>query len=130
MNLFLTNHEYKNLHRDNLTAYYKSTDPIVYAEYIKNKIDNCDEEIIIIDDLRNFLHLNFMKHNYKNTKIIRINSTDESKLLREWVKTEYDNKQCENELDDYDKFDFVFDNDSTKEILEFLILENIDDIIY
>jgi phosphomevalonate kinase len=126
---FLTDHEYKDLHRNDLTTYYKSTDPIIYAEYIKDKINNGDNKVIIIDDLRNYLHLNFMKEYYSNIKVIRINSLDESKMSRGWFKTEYDNDICENELDNYDEFDVIFDNDFTKNDLKNQIMNKINDII-
>jgi len=61
LNKFMNYFEYKNLYRNELTSYYKLTNPIIYANAIKEFIDNSNKDIIIIDDLRILLHLEFIK---------------------------------------------------------------------
>ena len=129
LNKFINCHEYKNLYINELTSYYKSTNPIIYANAIHEFINNSDKDVIIIDDLRILLHLEFMKNNFGNIIIIRVNSTDTSKSDRGWTRTEYDNEVCENELDNYEYFDYIIDNNSSLEELKEKISENIQKII-
>jgi phosphomevalonate kinase len=124
---FMNSHEYKNMHRDALTAYFKTTDPIIYANAVQETIDNSDCDVIIIDDLRLMSHLIFMKNNNHNIKILRINSNDTSKEERGWIKSEYDNELCENDLDNYTDFDIIINNNLSQDDLKLKIISHIND---
>ena len=123
---FISNHEFKNKYRNQLTDYFYTTNPIDYIEDIYNLISNLNEDVIIIDDLRLKIHLDWIINKIKlnefyDLKIIRINSLDKNRELRGWFKTSYDLSNVECELDDY-HFDLVINND--------FIVENYVDSIY
>ena len=54
---------------------------------MQNMIEHSNHDIIIIDDLRLMCHVDFMRQNYSNIKIIRVNSNNENRESRGWVAT-------------------------------------------
>lgn len=116
LNQFLTDHEYKDKYRTQLTEYYDTTNPVTFTKYTENEIDKNEFDVYVVDDLRSFeFQIDYLLKNCSskwNMKFIRINSSDENKQKRGWVNTEYDKHLCETELDTYTEFDAIVNNDS------------------
>lgn len=115
---FITDQKYKDTYRDELTKYYYLNNPLIFAEYLENEINNDKtNNVFIVDDLRcRYIQLPYLLNKYKdkwNIKVIRINSTEENRTKRGWFKSSYDDDPCENNFDDYDKFDNIINNDNT-----------------
>ncbi len=129
----INDHEYKNNHRDALTEYFLSTDPLTYPKLLEHDIQNTNFDIYIIDDMRllveNAQYFKKYWSNKWNLVYIRINTTDETKINRGWVHSDYDNQPCENELDNYTDFDYVINNDGTLMDLYKIVTEILTNII-
>jgi phosphomevalonate kinase len=126
---FLSDHEYKNSFRDELTAYLDKTDPRVFTQLTIDFVNHALTDVYIIDDLRcldyQVLYLNKQKGigllNHWTMMMLRINASDKERQKRGWIKTVYDEHYCETELDKFDGFDYVIGNNGTKEELEIKI---------
>lgn len=117
---FESNYALKDSHRDKLTSFFydfvDGADGInKIIEYIKSYILEKDPKILIIPDLRLKKVLDFLTLNFKTINI-RINASDESRKLRGWIKTSYDDLDIETQLDDYE-FNEVINNDNTEQFL-------------
>ena len=82
---FMTDHDYKDFYRNQLTAYYDSIkDPYYFTkrmeEWIDGRLQNNPNHIYILDDVRCLEdQINYLNRHCKtkwNIKTIRINSTD------------------------------------------------------
>lgn len=118
---FINDHDMKNKYRDELTEYFHLTDPMKYMYEIKDCIKSSEHHTIVIDDLRLKSHLDYIQSILMcdptlNIQIIRINSSDDARIKRGWVKTSYDENYVECDLDDYN-FENVVNNE----------FENVDD---
>jgi phosphomevalonate kinase len=126
---FISDHEYKDSFRDSLTAYLDTCEYESFTRMLIRAID-CSHfgeyDFYIIDDVRCFdAQVKYvLKHcsNKWNVQIIRINATDESRQKRGWVKSKYDEHMCENDLDNYEGFNSIIDNDGSIEDLEKKVL--------
>jgi phosphomevalonate kinase len=119
---FVSDHEYKNSFRDELTAYLDKTDPTLFTQLTIDFVNQMLTDVYIIDDLRclNYQveYMNKQKLEHWTLIMLRINATNEERQKRGWIKTSYDEHYCETELDDYGGFDSVIDNNGTKKDLE------------
>lgn len=117
INLMLDDHAYKNSHRDALTEYFLSTDPLIYVKLLESDIETETFDVYIIDDMRLLVeNAQYFKENWAskwNLVYVRVSATDETKIGRGWTRSLYDNEPCENELDDYKEFDYVVENNGT-----------------
>ena len=87
-------------------------------EVYKNYFD-----IIIISDARFVDEIELVKEKYDSV-VIRINGKDNNLTLKE------KNHNTETSLDDYNNYDYIIDNNSTKEELEIKINEVLEDIVW
>lgn len=72
--------------------------------------------VYIITDLRTNLQVEYVKKHIADrfeTKYVRVNCSDETKSRRGWMKTHYDDSPYETELDNYDGFNIIVDNNGT-----------------
>lgn len=119
---FMNDHEYKDSHRNALTAFLDISDPVSFTKLSEELIDKNEYDVYIFDDLRSLrFQLEYINKNCRDKWTIhclRINSTEKSRESRGWTRTPYDDHYCENELDDYNNFDGVINNDSTIDDLE------------
>lgn len=130
---FIDDHEYKDSFRDKMTKYYKSTGPTMYVDSVIKDIQKSEYDTYIIDDMRLFNeHVKFfdMCSDEWNILYVRVNSTNETKTKRGWKNSEYDNFDIETELDNYEFFDIVLNNDSTIENLNKLFLSAITNVSF
>lgn len=113
----VSDHEYKDSLRDSLTAYLDKQNPIKFTQLMEKFIDLNEFDVYIIDDLRSYDNqVKYLKEKCShkwNIYYVRINSTDESRKKRGWIKTQYDDHIVETDLDNYTYFDYVINNDST-----------------
>ena len=126
---FINDHKYKDSFRNELTAYLDTCEYSSFTALLENAIDTNKftiSDIYIIDDVRcydaqiKYINDNFL-HKW-NTISLRINSSDDNRIKRGWIKTEYDNHMCENDLDDHTGFDHYINNDGSIEELEKKVL--------
>lgn len=127
----VTDYIFKEQHRNQLLEYFiKNKDLRADVEFITDYIQKNDFDYVIIPDLRMLGHLEeFQKFNSDNNNnnifrciYIRINASDEVKKQRGWIKKPCDDDPTETELDDYDKFDIVIDNNGTQDKLNEAII--------
>lgn len=125
---FINDHDYKNSYRDALTAYYDETDPTIFTQATIDLINLAKSDVYIIDDLRclhyqveymNKLKKTELKH--WDLTLIRINASSDERQKRGWIQSSYDEHYCENELDFYDKFDLVIENNGTRDELFIMV---------
>lgn len=116
-NLLINDREYKEKYRDGLTEFYKKSliiNPYFFELYVNGIIKSSSCEFVIISDIRTTNNLNFFKDIYtKDCLTIRIESSDNEKTKRGWVKSQYDNLSIETELDNIIKWDYVVHNNGT-----------------
>lgn len=118
---FVTDHKYKDSYRTQLTAFFDSKGPAVYSklltEFITKSYNDKLYDVFIVDDARykeyNIECIKKMFNNLWDIITIRVNASDETKEKRGWIKSSYDSHICENDLDDYNKFDYIISNDGT-----------------
>jgi phosphomevalonate kinase len=123
---FINDHEFKDSFRDRLTAYLDTCEYSSFTAMLEHAIDtnkfDVDPDVYIIDDLRcyesqiKYIHDRLL-HKW-NIVTLRINSKEETRAQRGWIKSDYDDHMCENDLDDYTKFDHYIPNDDSIEELE------------
>lgn len=125
LNRFISDHEYKDSFRDALTAYLDTCEYQSFTRMLINAINFStfgEYDLYIIDDVRCFdaqveYVLKYCTDKW-NVRIIRINATDESRRKRGWIKSKYDEHMCENDLDSYEGFDYIIDNNESIEDLK------------
>lgn len=68
--------------------------------------------IVIISDIRRQTDVKFFKESSFNCRTVRINASEETRQKRGWkFEDGVDNVQSECDLDDFDEWDLVIDND-------------------
>lgn len=113
---FIQDHKYKDTWRDKLTEYFSKTNPMDYAYYLESMIDLGEYDVYIIDDLRLFKHVEYIKNVLSakyQIKMIRICSDESERIKRGLVKTKYDESIYETELDNYKDFDKIIMNNES-----------------
>lgn len=129
LNKFINDHAYKDSHRVALTAYLDTCEYESFSRMLERAIDlNIfgNHDIYIIDDVRCYdAQIKYLQthctHKW-NMYSIRINATDKSRMERGWIRTDYDDHMCENDLDDYVGFNAIINNDGTVDELRETIL--------
>lgn len=117
LDLFLNNREYKEKYRDQLVKFCGDNDVFEHTLAAEVEIDKHEFEVYILDGLRcwkdqaEYINKNCLDKWY--LKMVRINCKDREK--RGFVKTSYDDSYFETDLDSYDGFDVVINNDGTEE---------------
>lgn len=135
LNRLLTDYKYKEDKRSDMLQYFTKIREEKGHDFFCNKvIDNITKsnfDICVISDLRLTNDLKIIsKYNDKiNFILIRVNSKIESRKKRGWTHKECDNDPTETDLDTYDKFDKIFDNDGTIEDLEIVVKKWFDSIV-
>lgn len=128
---FMSDHSYKNAFRDELTAYLDTCEYTTFTKLLINAINENEfgiHDIYIIDDVRCLQsQIEYLNEHCKtwNVFTIRINSSDDQKKSRGWIRTDYDDHMCENDLDNYTLFDVTIDNNGSINDLKKLILMSI-----
>jgi phosphomevalonate kinase len=120
----LTDYKYKDENRSGIIAYSKKMKAqygdMIWCQKLLEDIKDNSYDNHIISDTRLQYEAKFIKDTFPNSKIIRINSTDENKKKRGWIPSDVDNHYTETEIDNYD-FDYIIDNDGTLEELKLKI---------
>jgi len=128
LNRMLNDYIFKESHRDGLLDYFLTNKNFEwYAEYVYKHIEKESDnfDVFIIPDLRIKSHLNYFKelmksesfkNKYKCT-FIHIEASEETKLKRGWIKKQCDSDFTETDLDDYNGFDIVINNNDSIEDL-------------
>ena len=118
----LSDHKFKDLHRDKLTEYFLTTDPMTYPVLLEKDIDANKYKIYVIDDMRLLVeNAEYFRENCSlkwNLFYVRVNALDNVKIKRGWIRSQYDDLQCENDLDNYEEFDYVINNNGSFEELD------------
>lgn len=129
----LTDYTYKESHREELTKYFVNMRETKGDDYFLKKvikqIDQSTCEYVLISDLRVQCEVDTFRALERKVIMIRVNSTIESRKQRGWVEKECDNHFSETELDTYDGFDFVVNNDDTIDKLTITVLRYINDLV-
>ena len=111
----INDREYKELHRNDLTDYYRSvieTDRLAYEKIIVNRINRLDideHDYVVVRDVRLLSGLNCLLDGLDDHLVtrVRIECSDEDREKRGWKKTDYDYSFAETGLDLYDKWDYI-----------------------
>jgi len=114
----LNDREYKEIHRDQMTIYFK-TIKNDFAENVANQIisGTVKSKCAVVTDVRQaediqpLLHVKQICPNI-SVLLVRINASDNARLSRGWLRTSYDDHICETDLDNYQGWDVIFDNSS------------------
>lgn len=113
----INDREYKEIHRNGLTEFYKKSlteNEFFFESYVETIIKKVTVDTIIIPDIRTNNNLKFFHEIYGvNCVTIRINSTEEEKSKRGWIRTDYDDSIIETELDNIDNWDYIIQNNGT-----------------
>lgn len=117
LNRLMNDYVYKENHREEMTEYFmnmrKEYGDGHFRRELMKKINETDYDVYIVSDLRLMSDaIAFMRSPYKNI-IVRIEASEESKKKRGWVKKSCDDDFTETDLDNYQNFDKVFNNDGS-----------------
>lgn len=112
----LRDYDYKTQHRMGIREFVQRKfkeegDLFCVEEFIKEAEKNV---IYIVPDNRFKRECEFFKENFPNqTTLVRVEALDENRKQRGWVYSDTtDNNSFENELDDYNGFDNIINNNS------------------
>lgn len=116
LSLFLTDREYKEHYREQLTTFVFSQSQEENFEHLELSIENAltDHTVVIISDVRTQYDLDNLKNSFPACITIRINSNDTIRISRVGASAEYDNSSLETELDNA-AFDHVINNNGSLE---------------
>lgn len=111
----INDREYKELHRNDLTDYYRSViehDRLAYEKLVVDRINrlNVDEhDYVVVRDVRLLSGMNCLLNGLNDHHVtrVRIECSDENREKRGWKKTDYDYSFAETGLDLYDKWDYI-----------------------
>ena len=111
------NREYKEKNRDGLTAFCLATlevDKYVFERCVVDQINSLskDTDIAVVTDMRTTWNLKYFTAHLSNCVKVRINVLDVHRTERGWVKSDYDTNFVEVDLDSYDGWDYVINNNA------------------
>jgi phosphomevalonate kinase len=116
--------EYKELHREKMTAFYhqviRDSGKEVFADEICERLSEFTDRIFVVSDLRHGFELDRVRSNVAkmaslDVKLVSIlvRATDDTRRARGWTPgaVDADSTESDSLLDEDTKFDLVFDND-------------------
>jgi phosphomevalonate kinase len=119
---FLSDHAFKDQFRSELTSYFEKCNPMDFANDIINYVKNSESNVVIVDDFRalaQYEHIvqNVQQHVQCKIFTVRINRCDDERKKFGWVQNENDDHAVETELDTYDAFHHVVENNGSYETI-------------
>lgn len=96
-----------------------------YGIFCREASKNITKSTVIVSDIRRKTDIKWFKENFgEKIKLVRIKCENEVRIARGWKFQEgVDDIQSECDLDDWDNWDLLIENDGQKEIVE--IIEHI-----